>query len=297
MTTTTERPHADVTATRRRRPRRWMYGVSAVLVAWLGAQADRRVEVRQRHHVPRGRIGHVQRTAQRCRAGLHGPAGVRHHGLGARVEMDQHTFGLEPFEWRRWIKRHLEDVDDAHAKQSADQLAVVFADERPDAPAAVVDRAVAGPRPRRAPRPRPDDPGGGAVTASLAERGAATGPATRGSWSAWTRFWFTPIPAARLGLLRIWLFGFVFFDVLLRKEVSVAMGDTPRLFWHPVGATWLLDQVGVGPPDGWQIRARPGRAAARRGRRVHRLALPLRRTDRRRACTCTGSASGSHGAR
>ena len=73
-------------------------------------------------------------------------------------------------------------------------------------------------------------------------------------WSAWTRFWFTPIPAARLGLLRIWLFGFVFFDVLFRKEVSVAMGDTPRLFWHPVGATWVLDQVGVGPPSGWQIR-------------------------------------------
>jgi hypothetical protein len=91
------------------------------------------------------------------------------------------------------------------------------------------------------------------VTASLAERRRRDGPAAS-LWSAWSRFWFTPIPAARLGLLRIWLFGFVFFDVLLRKEVSVAMGDTPRLFWHPVGATWLLDQVGVGPPDGWQIR-------------------------------------------
>ena len=29
---------------------------------------------------------------------------------GEHVEMDQHTFGLEPFEWRRWIKRNLEDV-------------------------------------------------------------------------------------------------------------------------------------------------------------------------------------------
>ncbi len=54
---------------------------------------------------------------------------------GERVEMDQHTFGLEPFEWRRWVKRHLEDVDDAHAEQAADQLAAVFADAVPDAPA------------------------------------------------------------------------------------------------------------------------------------------------------------------
>ena len=74
------------------------------------------------------------------------------------------------------------------------------------------------------------------------------------AWEAWSRFWFTPIPAARLGLLRIWLFGFVVVDVLLRKEVSVAMGSTPRLFWHPVGATWFLDQLGVGPPSAVAIR-------------------------------------------
>ncbi len=93
------------------------------------------------------------------------------------------------------------------------------------------------------------------MTASIAgDRRRDGGPVTV-VWGAWSRFWFTPVPAARVGLLRIWLFGFAFFDVLLRKEVSVAMGDTPRLFWHPVGATWLLDQVGVGPPGSWQIRA------------------------------------------
>ncbi len=81
--------------------------------------------------------------------------------------------------------------------------------------------------------------------------GAGAGVAVSDAWS---RFWFTPIPAARLGLLRIWLFGFVVVDVLLRKEVSVAMGSTPRLFWHPVGATWFLDQVGVGPPSAGAIR-------------------------------------------
>jgi hypothetical protein len=72
-------------------------------------------------------------------------------------------------------------------------------------------------------------------------------------WDIWSRFWFDHIPAARVGLLRIWLFGFVVVDVLLRKEAWVGLADTPRLFWHPVGATWLLDQIGVGPPNAWQI--------------------------------------------
>jgi hypothetical protein len=42
---------------------------------------------------------------------------------GTRIELDQHDFHLEPFEWRRWIKRHLEDVNDAHAATFARQLA------------------------------------------------------------------------------------------------------------------------------------------------------------------------------
>ncbi len=91
------------------------------------------------------------------------------------------------------------------------------------------------------------------MTASLAGRREG-GRVVGTVWGPWSRFWFTPLPAARVGLLRIWLFGFVFFDVLLRKEVSVAMADTPRLFWHPVGATWALDQIGIGPPNAWQIR-------------------------------------------
>ena len=75
----------------------------------------------------------------------------------------------------------------------------------------------------------------------------------RTGWQLWSRFWFDPVPASRVGLLRIWLFGFVAFDVLLRKEASVALADTPRLFWRPVGLTWLLDRLGVGPPGAWQI--------------------------------------------
>ena len=75
----------------------------------------------------------------------------------------------------------------------------------------------------------------------------------RAGWRLWSSFWFDPIPASRVGLLRIWLFGFAALDVLLRDEASVALGDTPRMFWRPVGMTWLLDQLGVGPPGAWQI--------------------------------------------
>ena len=92
------------------------------------------------------------------------------------------------------------------------------------------------------------------MTAATTTERAPLMHAAQTGWRLWNRFWFNPVPASRVGLLRIWLFGFAFFDVLLRKEVSVAFADTPRLFWHPVGATWLLDQVGLGPPDAWQIR-------------------------------------------
>jgi hypothetical protein len=45
---------------------------------------------------------------------------------GERLEMDQHTFGLEPFEWRRWIKRNLEDVSAEQAAAAAADLAAAY---------------------------------------------------------------------------------------------------------------------------------------------------------------------------
>jgi hypothetical protein len=45
---------------------------------------------------------------------------------GAQIEMDQHTFGLEPFEWRRWIKRNLEDVGQSQADAAGAELAAAY---------------------------------------------------------------------------------------------------------------------------------------------------------------------------
>ena len=137
MTTTTERPPAEARAPRPGRTRRWIYVVSAILVAWLGAQLIAGWKFAN------GRTYPVVGSAM-----FNGPPNGSGHDFmvprvfavtidGARIEMDQHTFGIEPFEWRRWVQRHLEFPDDQGATYAAEQLAGVFAEERPDAPAAV----------------------------------------------------------------------------------------------------------------------------------------------------------------
>ena len=45
---------------------------------------------------------------------------------GSQIEIDQNTFGLEPFEWRRWIKRNLEDVSQQRAEEAAADLAAAY---------------------------------------------------------------------------------------------------------------------------------------------------------------------------
>ena len=134
MRTTTARPPGDANAGRRRRTRRWMYGVSAILLAWLGAQVVAGWKFANGTTYPV--VGAAMFNGPPNGAGpdFMVPRVYAVTAQGERVEMDQHTFGIEPFEWRRWIKRHLEDADDAHATESAEQLAVVFLDARPDAP-------------------------------------------------------------------------------------------------------------------------------------------------------------------
>jgi hypothetical protein len=48
---------------------------------------------------------------------------------GESVEMDQHTFGLEPFEWRAWIIRNLEHVDQDRADAAGGALAAVYSSQ------------------------------------------------------------------------------------------------------------------------------------------------------------------------
>jgi hypothetical protein len=123
----------EVVARRPWRPRRWMFAVSALLVAWLGAQVIAGWKFANGTTYPV--VGSAMFNGPPNGAGrdFMVPRVYVITASGQRIEMDQHTFGLEPFEWRRWVKRHLEDVDDAHAKRYAEQLAVVFSDARPDA--------------------------------------------------------------------------------------------------------------------------------------------------------------------
>ncbi len=130
--TTTGRQHVTGPRTAR-----WMYAVSMFLVAWLGAQALAGWKFANGTTYPV--VGSAMFNGPPSGAGrdFMVPRVFAVTATGERLEMDQHTFALEPFEWRRWVKRNLEDVDDAHAKRYADELAIVFHDARPDSPTPV----------------------------------------------------------------------------------------------------------------------------------------------------------------
>ncbi len=136
MTTTTDRPDQK-TAPGRRRPPRWMLVVSALLVMWLGAQVVAGWKFANGRSYPV--VGSAMFNGPPTGAGpdFMVPRVFAITASGERVEMDQHTFGLEPFEWRRWIKRNLEDVGDEQATRSADALEDVFAEQVPGSPPAV----------------------------------------------------------------------------------------------------------------------------------------------------------------
>ena len=71
----------------------------------------------------------------------------------------------------------------------------------------------------------------------------------RAGWDLWSRFWFDPIPAARLGLLRIWLFGFVV------RRCALAQGSVGRTRRHTAAvlASGRCD-LGAGPTRRWSTR-------------------------------------------
>ena len=109
-----------------RRGSRWKLIVSAVLVIWLGAQ-----------FVAGWKFANSQTYPIVGSAMFNGPPipgspdflvprvfGVTTAGL--QIEIDQNTFGLEPFEWRKWIKRNLEDVSQQRAEEAGADLAAAY---------------------------------------------------------------------------------------------------------------------------------------------------------------------------
>lgn len=121
MTDTNETPSAA-----RRRVPRWQVVVTGLLVLWLGAQAIAGWKFANGETYP------VVGSAMFNSPPIPGSEDFlvpRVFGVtasGEQFEMDQDTFGLEPFEWRRWIKRNLEDVSAVQAAAAAADLAEAY---------------------------------------------------------------------------------------------------------------------------------------------------------------------------
>ena len=121
MTRTDEAPSAA-----RQRVPRWQVAVTSLLVVWLGAQAIAGWKFANGETYPI--VGSAMFNSPPI-PGSDDFLVPRVFGVttsGEQVEMDQHTFGLEPFEWRRWIKRNLEDVSAEDAAAAAADLASAY---------------------------------------------------------------------------------------------------------------------------------------------------------------------------
>jgi hypothetical protein len=121
VTDTDEPPSAA-----RQRVPRWQVTVTGLLVIWLGAQAIAGWKFANGETYP------VVGSAMFNSPPIPGsddflvPRVFGVTAFGQQLEMDQHTFGLEPFEWRRWIKRNLEDVSAEEAAAAAADLAAAY---------------------------------------------------------------------------------------------------------------------------------------------------------------------------
>ena len=249
-----------------------------------GRAVRRRLEVRQLTDVPDRRVGDVQRTADPRQRRLPRTSGVRRSRRPeSRIEMDQHTFGLEPFEWRRWIKRHLEDVSQQHADAAAADLAAAYAARRPDSsstrlelwriPALTDDFERGRFDPARSSCDRRDARLPGAVGAAGTRRlgdvePVLVRPRSRPRASACCG---SGCSASRSS------------TCCCARRCRSRSPTRRACSGEPVGATWLLDQIGVGPPNGWQIGTVQVVLVARRIAGGDRLPLPLHRAGGRRA--------------
>ena len=111
-----ERPDARE---RGRRPPTWQLLVSAALVVFLGAQffAGWKFLNGQTYPIVGSAMFNGPPTPDS--EDFLVPRVIGTTASGREVELDQHTFGLEPFEWRAWILDNLERVGQADADGAA----------------------------------------------------------------------------------------------------------------------------------------------------------------------------------
>ena len=104
----------------------WQLVVSAVLVAWLGAQFFAGWKFLNGETYPIVGSAMFNRPPIPDSNDFLVPRVFGSTTSGQRVEIDHDTFRLEPFEWRRWLKRNLEDVTQDHADAAAAELAAAY---------------------------------------------------------------------------------------------------------------------------------------------------------------------------
>jgi hypothetical protein len=111
------------------RPGPWALAVSAFLVAFFGAQlvAGWKYLNDQTYPIVGSAMFNGPPTPESNDFLV--PRVFARTSSGARVELDQRTFGLEPFEWRAWITDNLEHAPQDEADEVAADLARTFAIE------------------------------------------------------------------------------------------------------------------------------------------------------------------------
>ena len=117
---------AAAVRSRSRRPT-WQLAVSALLVLWLGAQSVAGWKFANSQTYPIVGSGMFSGPPNPDSPDFMVPRVFGFTSAGSRIEIDHHTFDLEPFEWRRWIKRNLEVVTQQRADSAGADLADTYA--------------------------------------------------------------------------------------------------------------------------------------------------------------------------
>jgi hypothetical protein len=111
------------------RPPRWQLVVTTILIVFLGAQFFAGWKFLNGQSYPI--VGSAMFNGPPIAASedFLVPRVIATTASGAHVELDQHTFGLEPFEWRAWIIDNLETVEPDEADAAGTALATAYASQ------------------------------------------------------------------------------------------------------------------------------------------------------------------------